>query len=45
MKRSSAAIAAFLSRLGVNRTRSFVVQASFRRAEKTANSDQRAAAL
>jgi hypothetical protein len=43
MKRSAAAIAAFLSRLGVDRAPSFVVRVSLRRAQKTANSDQKLA--
>jgi hypothetical protein len=41
MKRSAAAIAAFLSRLRLDRPPSFVVRVSLRHAHKTANSDQK----
>lgn len=44
MKRSAAAIAAFLSRLGTNRAPRFVVRVSLRHAAKTANSGQKPAA-
>jgi hypothetical protein len=43
MKRSAAAIAAFLSQLGLDRPSSFVVRVSLRHARKTANSDQKLA--
>ena len=41
MKRSAAAIAAFLSRFGVDRAPSFVVRVSLPHAQRTANSDQK----
>ena len=41
MKRSAAAIAAFVSRLGANRAPRFVVRVSLRHEAKTANSDQK----
>ena len=41
MKRSAAAIAAFLSRLRLDRPSSFVVRVSLRHARKRANSDQK----
>lgn len=43
MKRSAAAIAAFLSRLRANRAPSFVVRVSLRHAAKIANSGQKLA--
>src|ERR1700722_12499442 len=41
MKRSAAAIAAFLSRLRLDRPSSFVVRVSLHQARKTLNSDQK----
>jgi hypothetical protein len=41
MKRSAAAIAAILSRLGVGRAPSFVVRASLARPQRAENSDQK----